>query len=378
MWKGTQQQWAEVGTAFQGVVKELLEGGFQDPKLRTASFWAELMEDWPTFHSGPSSFINAAYESYACDITASFTTSLDSSSNLEKSTEKQLENSSINLSMVQIAVSLSHAVYEDGEERTLPPDCEVVAKNTKGVTLGARWWIGVVGTGAGKGIYLTFRGTHDLYDMLVDAQVTPGETDYTSGLGVSIHSGFAASLSLSLPAVMKALRGLSDVEGFPLIVCGHSLGASYAQLFQIAQKEFVVDAVIGFGPPPTFWFPSKRHPPSAEMLAISRRTHLFVHRLDVIPRLSGDTVHDLRTMLNTFGFSGPPPESVHFTHIGQVYFLVHEYKKEVYRTIHVPNISKKDREVVENVLDMFPPLFTFHCMLDHKMMHYEKAVQSLQ
>eukprot|EP01083_Nonionella_stella_P132748 403625_1 len=83
-------------------------------------------------------------------------------------------------------------------------------------------------------LFVVFRGTEHWHDMLINLVVSPALLDR---LGVGVHSGVLASLvgSREYERIRRALTTDVRQRGGvrEVIVCGHSLGGSYAQLFTL-------------------------------------------------------------------------------------------------------------------------------------------------
>ncbi len=107
----------------------------------------------------------------------------------------------------------------------------------------------VVTPARGKMAYVVFRGTSSFQDALQDCQVEL--VDYSPHSIEKVHAGFKAQVDAVLPFIRECLKAWSG----EIRCCGHSLGASTAQLTAcILAEEYKHDSArpvsfIGFGTP---------------------------------------------------------------------------------------------------------------------------------
>jgi hypothetical protein len=145
-------------------------------------------------------------------------------------------------------------------------------------------------------VYVVFRGTSGLLDILTDACAVPLLEEK---LNLSVHSGMWSSLhskGRTMANIRAQLRGLprSKKERRHLVLTGHSLGGGYAVLAGLEllawgaandSGEFWLDPrIVTFGSPMVLNTPEKDENTKL-WSSLGKRTVSFVHAWDCVPRL---------------------------------------------------------------------------------------------
>jgi len=163
-------------------------------------------------------------------------------------------------------------------------------------------------------VVLSFKGTSNPLDAMVNIGLHPL---YLPQFQCSVFSGMFAALQQSLSIICHRLKYYSSDDYFHqrrqhsshdnvtkihrLIICGHSLGGSYAQLFtahllSVPEFEDYFSDIqcITFGSPLVFCKDVKQ---SFLYDALARRVLNFVYQFDLVPRLQNKMQFEYRTRL---------------------------------------------------------------------------------
>lgn len=155
-----------------------------------------------------------------------------------------------------------------------------------------QWWITSRPNGQ---VFVVFRGTADLHDVIVDLFVVPTEHN-----GAMWHSGFLRSIQR--PDLQAALRQYANSPRVTLI--GHSLGG--AQAFALAASGLMpvghIEEVITFGAPAVIYAES------SDLVNKQFKHTAFAHRADPVPRLLGSDPTVLGALLTMFRDQGSGSE----------------------------------------------------------------------
>lgn len=137
-------------------------------------------------------------------------------------------------------------------------------------------------------VFVVFRGTADLHDVLVDLFVVP--TDHN---GAKYHSGFLHFIQR--PNVQAALRQYA--RGPRVTVIGHSLGGAYA--YALAASGLMpaggrIEEVITFGAPAVIYGESR------SLVNRNFKHTAFANQADPVPRLLGSDPQVLGDVLGLY------------------------------------------------------------------------------
>jgi len=139
---------------------------------------------------------------------------------------------------------------------------------------------------AADNIYITFRGTEDFLDGIIDLSILSNDQ---APHGLRVHSGMYASLhqrnhpvvQIIIEEIQKLRR--SDPNLRNVVICGHSLGGGYAIISALTMLHsgIAVSKVLTFGAPQvvipdlsnTWW------------QRLNEITTLVVNSYDLVPRL---------------------------------------------------------------------------------------------
>ena len=139
-----------------------------------------------------------------------------------------------------------------------------------------------------KRVYLAFKGTSSLDDLLTDLEAFPRQAERTPSVG-TFHSGFLKRAE-SFP--LDTLLGSEGMQGKTLILCGHSLGGAVSSIvyLEIAKKlkraneESPLKGLqnITFGSP---LFASEDYRHYIDSMPLAIEMYHFVAHNDPVPRL---------------------------------------------------------------------------------------------
>jgi len=145
----------------------------------------------------------------------------------------------------------------------------------------SRWWSS---RSSAEEVWVIFRGTADLQDVLADVLVRP--TEYN---GAMWHTGFLEGVQK--PELQAALR--QHANSPHVTVVGHSLGG--AQAFALAASDLMpvghIEEVITFGAPAAIFEESH------DSVRSDFKHIAFVNKADPVPRLLGQDASVLKTVL---------------------------------------------------------------------------------
>jgi len=151
-----------------------------------------------------------------------------------------------------------------------------------------QWWITRKPNGE---VWVVFRGTADLHDVLVDVLVHPTEHN-----GAMWHTGFLHSVQR--PHLQEALRRHANSPR--VTVVGHSLGGANA--FALAASGFMpvghIEEVITFGAPAVIY------EESSDRVNKNFKHTAFANNADPVPRLLGSDPVVLGALLDIFHDQG--------------------------------------------------------------------------
>jgi len=174
-----------------------------------------------------------------------------------------------------------------------------------GIRAGRYWWTVIR---QGNVLFITFRGTHDFYDALIDASCLPVIwPDEKSNF--SAHKGIASNLP-SFTVIEKVIKDLSiKFEINKIILTGHSLGGGCAALCHLLIKHHKLVNIDTFTY--TFGAPlvvaeNKKEELLQEIIEIPN-IFCFVNQADLIPRLLGNKL--IVPFLNNVFQLYPPTEA---------------------------------------------------------------------
>lgn len=175
-------------------------------------------------------------------------------------------------------------------------------------------------TGRPCKLYLVFRGSQTLADVMVDLVATKTLRRMDAGADgaykvevkkfggeatAGFHAGMWTALSRAVGAIITELNRVTHAGGndqiFQLVVAGHSLGGGYSQMFALDLLQAAENAPRLFDRVPThmgvelhamytFGAPQviRGMKSSLAWARLAERTTMFVHGCDVVPRLLGD------------------------------------------------------------------------------------------
>lgn len=151
-----------------------------------------------------------------------------------------------------------------------------------------QWWITRKPSGE---VWVVFRGTADLHDVLVDVLVHPAEHN-----GAMWHTGFLHAIQR--PHLQEALRRHANSPRVTVI--GHSLGGANA--FALAASGLMpvghIEEVITFGAPAVIYAES------SDRVNKNFKHTAFANNADPVPRLLGSDPEVLRALLNIYNDQG--------------------------------------------------------------------------
>jgi len=188
-----------------------------------------------------------------------------------------------------LAAKLCQASYED----RATVEQVVAAEGMRLLHFTDQWWITSWPNGQ---VFVVFRGTADLHDVLVDILVRP--TEYN---GVQWHTGFLRQVQNH--DLQAALRQHANSPRVTLI--GHSLGGANAYALAASGLMPVghIEEVITFGAPAVIY---------AESSHLVRRDFkhtAFAHRADPVPRMLGSDSTILGAILSVYRDQGSAMDS---------------------------------------------------------------------
>lgn len=147
-------------------------------------------------------------------------------------------------------------------------------------------------------LYVIFKGTDfgQTTDVVIDMNVVLNEAKLFENELVSVHSGMWGSLSNYIKSIddttIKRINCLLDSrehKDLPIVICGHSLGGGYAQLFGSSRiydasiGKHRVSRIITFGSPQVFTKPREdQHPQWDELSQVCEH---YINKFDPVPRL---------------------------------------------------------------------------------------------
>lgn len=188
-----------------------------------------------------------------------------------------------------VAAKLCQASYEDRAtvEQVVAAEGMELLEHTD------QWWITRKPNGE---VWVVFRGTADLHDVLVDVLVLPTEHN-----GAMWHTGFLHTIQR--PELQAALRRHANSPRVTVI--GHSLGGANA--FALASSGLMpvghIEEVITFGAPAVIYAES------SDRVNKNFKHTAFAHNADPVPRLLGSDPETLGALLGIFQQQGSHVES---------------------------------------------------------------------
>lgn len=151
-----------------------------------------------------------------------------------------------------------------------------------------------------KKIVIAVRGTRSLEDLVVDVQFVPeslakvGSVCGFNGEGRYCHKGFLARSKwmyndIKKNKILKTLYSQhSPYKDYPLVLCGHSLGAGCASILSLMLRPSFPSLMCFAYEPPGCIFDDKQSEISEEFITS------FVRHDDLVPRLSYHNFESLR------------------------------------------------------------------------------------
>lgn len=183
-----------------------------------------------------------------------------------------------------IAAKLCQATYEN----RATVEQVVAAEGMQLLVFTDQWWITRKPNGE---VWVVFRGTADLHDVLVDVLVQP--TEYN---GAMWHTGFLQAIRK--PHLQSALRQYANSPRVTVI--GHSLGGANA--YALAASDLMpvghIEEVITFGAPAVIYAES-----SGRVRKNFKHT-AFAHNQDPVPRLLGSDKDVLGMLIGVYSDQG--------------------------------------------------------------------------
>lgn len=134
-------------------------------------------------------------------------------------------------------------------------------------------------------IWVTFRGTHNLADAIVDACLIKCETGHglqaQAGIWLALTQQKHHALNIIAQEIAKLQKKQPGLR--QLVLCGHSLGGGYAILagLDMLARGFDVSSVVTFGAPQVL-VPDKEN---AIWQRLNGLTTVYVNGWDCVPRL---------------------------------------------------------------------------------------------
>lgn len=188
--------------------------------------------------------------------------------NLERASSSWEAPPTQDLTKPLLAAKLCQATYED----RATVEQVVAAEGMQLLEHNDRWFFASKPDGE---VFVVFRGTADLHDVLVDLFVVPTEHN-----GAKYHSGFLHFIQR--PNVQAALR--QHARSPRVTVVGHSLGGAYAYALAASGEMPVggrIEEVITFGAPAVIYEESRNQ--------VNRnfKHTAFANQQDPVPRLLG-------------------------------------------------------------------------------------------
>lgn len=179
-----------------------------------------------------------------------------------------------------LAAKLCQASYED----RATVEQVVAAEGMQLLEYDERFWFASKPDGE---VFVVFRGTADLHDVLVDLFVMPTEHN-----GAQWHSGFLHFVQR--PNLQAALRRHADSPRVTLV--GHSLGGANAYTLAASGLMPVghIEEVITFGAPAVIYEESK------DLVNKDFKHTAFANKADPVPRLLGSDPTIVGDMLNLY------------------------------------------------------------------------------
>lgn len=228
-------------------------------------------------------------ESHWCRFTRVMASYAIESFRLERAANSWSAPSVQELQTPLLAAKLCQASYED---RATVEEV-VAAEGMQLLTYTPQWWITSKPNGQ---IFVVFRGTADLHDVLVDVLVRP--TEYN---GAMWHTGFLQQIQM--PDLQGALRHYANSPR--VTVVGHSLGGANAYALAASGLMPVghIEEVITFGAPAVIYADSSDH------VNKNFRHTAFAHNADPVPRLLGSDPVVLGALLSLFRDQGSGVET---------------------------------------------------------------------
>ena len=144
---------------------------------------------------------------------------------------------------------------------------------------------------SGTVLYLSFRGTEDFEDLAINLAAVPDYCRFQE-YGIGVHSGIAHALEQDGEAVDTVVSNVVDVlklhrgDDEQLVLCGHSLGAGYAQVMAVhlLSRKASFSAVRTFGAPHVLVPPRSSASPQLWQQLHAVTQH-WAHGWDPVPKL---------------------------------------------------------------------------------------------
>lgn len=194
-------------------------------------------------------------------------------------------------------------------------------------------------SGRARSIFIVFRGTKDILDILTDVNVRPRITKTRFG-DINVHSGFEALAENALRIIDEKLSAMVDSPwaNARLLLCGHSLGGALAMVS--AMKSERQSMVVTFGAPNVaFNLPQASRQKAHREFEMSAQS--FVHHEDPVPQMLGPHApHVLRSLVPRVDlkvFSALLPDSHHIPRqVDKLVHLASSYSSFLPDSHHIP------------------------------------------
>lgn len=237
----------------------------------------EVMPSWGNFDL---SNIGSACESRWCQFTTHMARFAIDRFRMERAARSWHAPPTQDLYKPLLAAKLCQASYEDRTrvEQVVAAEGMQLLEHTE------RYYFASKPNGE---VFVVFRGTADLHDVLVDLFVVPTEHN-----GAQWHSGFLHFIQR--PNLQAALRRNANSPRVTLV--GHSLGGANAYALAASGLMPVghVEEVITFGAPAVI------HQASADLVNKDFKHTAFANKADPVPRLLGSDPQILGDVLSLY------------------------------------------------------------------------------